>query len=213
VNSSPLGRARAEALDVVGDRLRQERIRAGLSQRELASRLGLSASMISQVENGICRPSVATLWSIVTELNLSLDSVIGGDASNPVERTGKNAGFVPVFHPEERQRIKLASGVEWEDLIRCPDDGVDFVLITYEAGGASTPDGSLMKHRGREYGYVMAGTLGVQIGVHEYVLQPGDSIAFDSARLHRLYNIADTQVRALWCVLEELPHASPRSIV
>ena len=57
------------------------------------------------------------------------------------------------------------------------------IYATYEVGGASTPDESLMRHEGREYGYVMSGTLGIEIDFEEFELQPGDSIVFDSTRL------------------------------
>lgn len=54
---------------------------------------------------------------------------------------------------------------------------IDFLEAIYEVGGASTPDESLMRHHGREYGYVVSGTLSVQIGFQRYDLEPGDSIA------------------------------------
>ncbi len=71
VTTTEAGRDEDPALGGIGDRIREERTRAGISQRELARRLGLSASMISQIESGHTLPSVATLWSIVTELDLS----------------------------------------------------------------------------------------------------------------------------------------------
>lgn len=190
-------------LDGIGDRLREERIKAGLSQRELARRLGLSASLISQLESGLSKPSVGTLYAIVTELDLSLDRVIrgedfsgGGAATGPAQDSDPS----PLVHPENRELIDLASGVRWEELTATSEEGVDFLLATYEVGGASTPDQSLMRHHGREYGYVMTGTLGIQIGFQEYVLNPGDSIAFDSTRPHRLYNKGDIPVQAIWFV-------------
>ena len=63
------------------------------------------------------------------------------------------------------------------------------------------PDESLMRHEGREYGYVIAGTLGIEIDFEEYELQPGDSIAFDSTRPHRLFNKGDVPVRSIWFVV------------
>lgn len=190
-------------LEGIGDRLREERIKAGLSQRELARRLGLSASMISQLESGLSKPSVGTLYAIVTELDLSLDRVIrgadfpnGDHAPAPVDDT-----ISPLVRPEDRESIDLASGVRWEELTARSEDGVDFLHATYEVGGASTPDESLMRHHGREYGYVMSGVLGIQIGFQEFVLNPGDSIAFDSARPHRLYNKGDIPVQAIWVVV------------
>ena len=49
-----------EVLDAIGERLREERVKAGISQRELARRLGLSPSLISQLESGQSRPSVGS---------------------------------------------------------------------------------------------------------------------------------------------------------
>ena len=192
-----------ETLDGIGDRLREERVKAGISQRELARRLGLSASMISQLESGLSKPSVGTLYAIVTELNLSLDRVIRGeDFDEPAsEGPAVDRPVSPLVHPEDRQVIDLASGVTWEELSPSSEAGVDFLHATYEVGGASTPDRSLMRHHGREYGYVMTGTLGIQIGFQEYELNPGDSIAFDSTRPHRLWNKGDEPVHAVWFVV------------
>jgi transcriptional regulator with XRE-family HTH domain len=191
-----------EALDGIGDRLREERVKAGLSQRELARRLGLSASLISQLESGQSRPSVGTLYSIVTELGVSLDSVIRGDGSaGAAADGGVRIDRSPVAHPGGRPSIDLDSGVRWEELAADHEEGVDFLLATYEVGGASTPDRSLMRHHGREYGYVVSGTLGLQIGFQEHELRPGDSIAFDSTTPHRLFNKGDVPVHAVWFVV------------
>jgi transcriptional regulator with XRE-family HTH domain len=192
-----------ETLDGIGDRLREERVKAGISQRELARRLGLSASMISQLESGLSKPSVGTLYAIVTELNLSLDRVIRGEDFDESAPKGPTVDHPvsPLVHPEDRQVIDLASGVTWEELSPSSGAGVDFLHATYEVGGASTPDRSLMRHHGREYGYVMTGTLGIQIGFQEYELNPGDSIAFDSTRPHRLWNKGDEPVHAVWFVV------------
>jgi mannose-6-phosphate isomerase-like protein (cupin superfamily) len=132
-----------------------------------------------------------------------LDRVIRGEDftgdSQPDEQDRR--GFHCV-KPRNRRSIELASGVKWEDLTATSDEELDFVLATYEVGGASTPDGSLMRHHGREYGYVLSGTLGVQIGFKDYELHRGDSIAFDSTRPHRLYNKGDTPVQAIWFVVD-----------
>lgn len=192
-----------EGLDGIGDRLRQERVNAGLSQRELARRLGVSASLISQLESGLSKPSVGTLYALVTELDLSLDRVIRGKdfASEPEGEDLFPESEDPLVHPEDRQAIDLASGVRWEELTASTEEGVDFLEAIYEVGGASTPDESLMRHHGREYGYVMTGTLGVQIGFEEYTLNTGDSIAFDSTRPHRLFNKGEVPVHAIWFVV------------
>lgn len=188
-------------LEGIGDRLREERVRAGLSQRELARRLGLSASLISQLESGMSKPSVGTLYAIVSELNVSLDRLIRGDEYTEPVRPVSAEPDRPVVRPGDRQTIELASGVRWEELTAEGEEGVDFLLATYDVGGSSTPDMSLMRHHGREYGYVVSGKLSVKIGFQEYDLAPGDSIAFDSTTPHRLFNRGDEPVQAIWFVV------------
>lgn len=184
----------------IGDRLRQERMKAGLSQRELARRLGVSPSLISQLESGQSNPSVATLYSLVSELDLSLDRLIRGpeyESNGPATTNGDR----PLVQPSDRQSIELDSGVRWEKLTSGGEETVDFLLAVYEVGGSSTPDESLMRHSGYEYGYVVTGTLGVQVGFEDYELQPGDAISFDSTIPHRLFNAGSEPVEAVWFVV------------
>jgi len=196
-----------EDLEGIGDRLRDERTKAGISQRELARRLGLSPSLISQLESGLSKPSVGTLYAIVTELDLSLDRLLRGadhspSGGNPGSlNTNVNGGPSPLVHPDEREAIDLDSGVRWEQLSRDTDQGIDFLHAVYAVGGASTPDESLMRHNGKEYGYIVSGRLGIQLGFELYELEPGDSIGFDSTQPHRLFNIGDEPVHAIWFVV------------
>ena len=64
--------ARPEAQDDVGPSLRAHREQRQLSLRELARRLSISPSALSQIETGKSRPSVSTLYAIVSELGISL---------------------------------------------------------------------------------------------------------------------------------------------
>ena len=61
--------------DSVGARLREARTEKRLSLRSVAAALGVSASLISQVETGKTQPSVATLYALATHLGLSLDDL------------------------------------------------------------------------------------------------------------------------------------------
>jgi transcriptional regulator with XRE-family HTH domain len=194
-------------LEGIGDRLREERTKAGLSQRELARRIGLSASLISQLEKGVSKPSVGTLYAIVTELDLSLDGLLRGYENGSTQPSDQRADAdvapaSPMVHPDERIGIDLASGVRWEELTPSPESGIDFLHAIYKVGGASTPDESLMRHEGQEYGYVISGTLGIQLGFDRYVLEAGDSIGFESTKPHRLYNMGDDPVHAIWLVVD-----------
>lgn len=197
----------AGELGDLGSRLREERERARISQRELARRLGVSASLISQIESGQSKPSVSTLYAIVTELGVSLDDVfrVHDDELSIATAVGAESDSAvvarPVVHPTERHVVELDSGVIWERLTSHEHEDVDFLHVIYDVGGSSASDERLMRHPGREYGYVLSGRLGVQLGFERHELGPGDSIAFDSTTPHRLWNLSDEAVHGIWFVV------------
>ena len=197
----------AGELGDLGSRLREERERARISQRDLARRLGVSASLISQIESGQSKPSVSTLYAIVTELDVSLDDVfrVHDDELSIATAVGAESDSAvvarPVVHPTERHVVELDSGVIWERLTSHEHEDVDFLHVIYDVGGSSASDERLMRHPGREYGYVLSGRLGVQLGFERHELGPGDSIAFDSTTPHRLWNLGDEAVHGIWFVV------------
>jgi transcriptional regulator with XRE-family HTH domain len=197
----------AGELEDIGTRLREERERIRISQRELARRIGLSASLISQIESGQSKPSVSTLYAIVTELGVSVDDVFRGSNGHAgVGRGGDDEAIPdgdqgPVVRSDERHVIDLASGVRWERLTSHQHENVDFLHVIYDVGGSSASDTMMMRHPGREYGIVMSGRLGVQLGFEQFELDPGDSIGFDSTQPHRLWNLGDEPVHGIWFVV------------
>jgi transcriptional regulator with XRE-family HTH domain len=191
--------------DGVGQRLRAERERHGLSLREVARRLAISPSALSQIETGRSRPSVGTLYAIVSELDLSLDELFGAARAGAAAGAGASAegGAVLVQRRGARKALELESGVRWERLTPTAEPDADFLHVVYEVGGASSRPGTHMRHMGREYGLVLSGHLRVTIGFDEeqHDLGPGDSIAFESSRPHRLENAGDEPVEAIWFVV------------
>jgi transcriptional regulator with XRE-family HTH domain len=203
----------------MGERLRAARSERRLSLRELAGRLGVSPSLISQIETGRANPSVSTLYAIAAELDVSLDELLFNDrrppeatagaaaAPTPIARVRPGGGLMPKGAPEpvqramDRHQIRLASGVLWDRLTTISEPGVEFLHVTYEVGGASSPEDAFQRHPGHEWGYVLSGTLQVRIGFDDYVLQPGDAISLNSTIPHRLANIGTVPVEAIWFVI------------
>ena len=189
----------------VGHRLREERERLGIGLRELARRVGVSPSLVSQIELDRVNPSVSTLYAIVTELGMTMSDVFGEQTEERVVQRGDGLAE----SPDTRPVINLASGVRWERLTHDRDPDVEFLYVVYPVGAASCPEDALMTHGGREYGYVSSGTLAVQVGFELYELGPGGSIAFDSSSPHRLWTIGDEPVHAIWVVIGR--EADPRT--
>ncbi|MEO8437556.1 MAG: XRE family transcriptional regulator [Chloroflexota bacterium] len=194
----------------MGESLRKARQDRGLSLRVLAERLGVSPSLISQIETSRANPSVSTLYAIAAELDVSLDDLLFNDrrAAEPVPSApggGTPSGTMtttpPVQRAADRHAIRLDSGVLWERLTTLSEPGVEFLRVTYEPGGASSPPDAFQRHPGHEWGYVLSGRLQVRIGFDEYILEPGDAISINSSIPHRLATIGDDPVEAIWFVL------------
>lgn len=205
-------RARRPIEDDLGRRLRAYREERQISLRELARRLGISPSAISQFETGKSRLSVNTLYAIVTELEISLDTLfdgIGEEGTSPaarVEDASRETAEPVAPHERHVQRghrrssIELETGVRWERLMPESDREADFLYVIYDVGGSSCQGDAFIRHAGHEYGLVLSGALEVTVGFDVYTLGPGDSISFDSTVPHRLRNIGTEPVHGVWFV-------------
>ena len=200
---------RPNEADSLGARLRAIRLERGLGLRELARRLDVSPSAISQIETGKIQPSVRTLYALAAEFGVSMNEVLFDEPLARVENAAApeapqsaavSAPRLAVQRADGRPTITLNSGVRWERLMVWADDDVEFLETTYEPGGASSPDDRLMRHSGHEFGLVLSGVLRVVVGFDEFVLNPGDSITFPSSTPHRLVNDGTETVRAVWVV-------------
>jgi transcriptional regulator with XRE-family HTH domain len=205
-----------EAVSQIGGRIRKERLRRGISLRALARSVGLSASFISQIETGKCRPSVSTLYAITTELGISVEDVfetpqvtaVAGDGPSGVAaafgvlaaEAGRRVG--PLVRPDEREVLELDSGVVWERLGHVPGMQVDFFLVTYAPGGSSSSTGRLMRHSGTEYGFLLRGELTLTLGFDEHRLTLGDAVSFPSTTPHRYRNDGPEPAVGVWFVAE-----------
>lgn len=199
----------------MGERLRTARQERGLTLRELAQRLRVSPSMISQIETGRASPSVSTLYTLANELDVSLDELLFNDrrpqAGQATPPSGSEVQPSLVQRAESRKRIRLASGVLWERLTPLSEPDTEFLYVTYEVGGASSTENEYQRHSGHEWGFVLEGTLEVRIGFDDYVLAAGDSVSFDSTVPHRLANIGQVPVHAIWFVLGRVPARGERA--
>jgi transcriptional regulator with XRE-family HTH domain len=210
-------RAKSEASATLGGNLRRARLERGLSLRALARLLEVSPSLVSQIETSRIQPSVRTLYAMVSELGVSLDDVFQPDEPElePPSDNGGGSQAAALESPHvvqdggrfvqranERSAIDLETGVRWERLTTHDVPGVEFLYVVYPPGSESAPADALVRHSGRELGFVCTGELTVTLGFEEYVLGPGDSVSFESTLPHRLHNAGDEVVTAVWIVLD-----------
>jgi len=197
----------------VGERIRLAREAAGISVRELARRIDVSASHVSQVERGLASFSVRALYSVVNILGISMDSlfeesvlevsspslhdeVIATSQDGPLDEAGI------MLRRGSRPAMQLQSGPRWERLTAKPEVGTEFIEVIYKPALGGAPPEDYIRHPGREYGIITKGTLSVQVGFGRAEMSAGDSIAFDSSIPHRFWNETGEEVVAVWFVLD-----------
>ncbi len=185
----------------------------GLSLRTVAAAIGVSASLISQVETGKTRPSVSTLYALVNFLGVSFDDLVGdatpGGAVPPraaprlasASDGPQAATRTTVQHGADNPVLEMQNGVRWERLATGTGGPVDPLLVTYEPGASSSIEGKMMRHTGTEYAYLLSGELTVHVDFDTFVIQAGDSLNFDSVRPHMYVNNGSVPARGLWFVV------------
>jgi transcriptional regulator with XRE-family HTH domain len=215
----------------LGERLRQVRADHGLSARELARRIGCSPSLISQIERGNNAPSAAILYMLANQLNVSLDYLFGLGAGDTIAQQPQRTSIPtqpgaptssaaepltatePLLSPgpphniiqrgANRPVIELSSGARWERLTPQPDALVDFLELIYEPRVDGAPAQRFIQHEGREYLLVLNGPLHAEIGFGTYLLNSGDSAAFDAATPHRYHNASSNEVRCISVIVRD----------
>lgn len=214
----------------IGRRLAAHRAARGLRVADLAREVGVTPSLISQIERGQSRPSVSTLFGLAQALELPVDAFFreqpqpegAGPAAaspaaaaappgGPAEWPGQPdaAGGRYVVRRGERAVIDIEGGVRWERLTRATRDHLDFFELVYAPGAQSHP--RQFTHPGTEMVLVMTGCLEITVGFETYRLEPGDSIDFPSSMPHRYLNPGRETARAVTAILYDCPGPPPQA--
>jgi transcriptional regulator with XRE-family HTH domain len=203
----------------LGPRLKEIRLKTGVSLREIARRLEVSPSFVSQIENGKSQPSVATLYALAKLLGVPIDVLFEGsgntdetliknyevevdrqDFTHPTDAWDSSKARISAVNPKNRSIITMDSGVNWERLAATVEEAVNFMEIVYAPGAETNKSGEMILHDGFEYGYALEGELEVTIGDLVLQLSTGHSIGFDSSIPHRFRNTGIGQFRGIWFV-------------
>jgi DNA-binding XRE family transcriptional regulator/quercetin dioxygenase-like cupin family protein len=224
--------APADLADGIGRRLAAHRERRGLRVAEFAREIGVSPSLISQIERGQARPSVSTLFAMAQALDVPVDAffreqepdgAVGrAHRSRPAaghpgwDGPGTSAAETDTGDPGDpggehryvvrrgsRAAIDIEGGVRWERLTPRTLPHLDFMQLVYGPHAQSNP--SLYTHPGTEMVLVTTGILDISVGFERYRLEAGDSMHFPSSMPHQYVNPTDETARAVTVILYDCP--------
>lgn len=168
----------------IGGKLRDLRLKNGLTQEELADRAELSKGFISQLENDVTSPSIATLIDILTLLGSSLKEFFSDDDESQLVFT------------ESDYFVKEADGTKITWIVpTAQKNEIEPIIIELEAGAETDAD---IPHDGEEFGYVLCGEVEISVGDRKERARAGETFYYSADRKHKLKNVSNGISKVLW---------------
>ncbi|MCL6414336.1 cupin domain-containing protein [Aestuariirhabdus sp. Z084] len=174
----------------VGGRLKAIRKQHGLSQRELAKRVGVTNSTISMIEKNSVSPSISSLKKVLGGIPMSLVEFFSMEAGEEQQQKF-------VYRSDELLNVGM-NDVQLHLVGKARNDRAMAFMVETMAPGTSTGSDMLI-HEGQEAGVVIEGKLELKVGTEVAILEEGDSYYFDSTQPHRFSNPFDETLRLVSC--------------
>jgi len=179
----------------LGGKIRRIRLEKGLTLQELSERCGISKPALSQIENEVTMPPIATLLKIARALGIHIGDFFQESASTQDR--------ISVVRENERKemvgRMQLESGrigYRYESLAYTIRDKMMEPFIV-EIEPLDEKEIVFYNHKGEEFIFVMEGKLEFRGGGKTISLNPGDSLYFDSEIPHTLRGLGGKKAKIL----------------
>ncbi len=173
-----------------GEKIKKVRNKKKMSLRALAEKVNLSASFLSQIEQGKASPSIENLKKIANELEVKVSFLIDEESKKDTVIT----------RAKDRNRMESLGSKTDISLLTNPDVAKNMEPIYYEVkpGGESGKD--FYHHPGEEFVFIIEGELDIYLEMEQYRLEAGDSVYFKSTQKHKFVNNSDKIAKAIWVV-------------
>ena len=170
----------------IGSKIKSMRMEKQLTQEELANRCELSKGFISQVENNLTSPSIATLIDILEILGTNLREFFNEIDDERISFTKDD-----MFETEDEE---LKYKLKWL-IPNSQKNQMEPIIITLYPGGQYKEE---KPHEGEEFGYVLAGSIYVHIGDKKSKVKKGESFYFKPRANHYISNVGKKEARVVW---------------
>ena len=170
----------------IGNKIKRMRIERGLTQEELANRCELSKGFISQVENDLTSPSIATLIDILEILGTNLKEFFSDDKDEKITYT-----YEDMF---ETENLDLKYKLMWL-VPNAQKNEMEPILIELKKGKNSM---EIDPHDGEEFGYVLSGSIILHLGDKSYKVRKNESFYFKPRANHYISNNGKTTAKVIW---------------
>ena len=174
----------------IGKSLQALRKANGLSQRELATRAGLTNGTISLIEQNKTSPSVASLKRLLDAIPMSVAEFFSTLEESDNEKYFYKATEFTEVAPQFGQ-----GSLSLRQLGNASAHSLQILDETYPPMADTGPE--MMMHDGEEAGVVVSGKIQITVGDQVETLLPGDGYIFNSKLPHRFKNVGDVTCRII----------------
>ncbi len=174
----------------LGSKIRSLRKQRAFTLQEVSDLTGLSKPLLSQIENNIAAPPIATLIKISTALGVKISHFFREQNMEDrivVVKKEERYGVKKLSHHKNESRI----GYRWESLAY-PMVGKQMEPFIADIEPMEENDLLYNDHKGEEFHFVMDGTVEFRSAEKTHILEKGDSLYFDSNIPHALRGINGT---------------------
>lgn len=168
----------------IGSKIKAIRLRRGLTQEELATRCELTKGYISQLENELASPSIATLQDILNVLGVTLPAFFAEEKDEQIV-FGKSDFFVSAS----------GDGVSTWLIPNSQKNEMEPIMLVLPEGGESE---LRVPFEGEEFGYVMEGRITLEVEGKTYTAKKGEAFYIDGAHEHKIINSGTRDAKILW---------------
>jgi transcriptional regulator with XRE-family HTH domain len=176
-----------------GDQLRARRKARGMTLYDVASTAGVSSSLVSMIERDMTSPSIRSLDAICKALDMPVSWLFDTPANGDPDEMGI------VVRTHGRRHLDFGHLGMIKELLTPKLGGkLQFMLVTLQRGGTSGEQP--YTHEGEEAGFVIAGSMQLQVGGRTFLLNEGDAFRFPSTTPHSFENAGQSVTRVLWAV-------------
>jgi transcriptional regulator with XRE-family HTH domain len=175
----------------IGERIKRKREQLNLNLADLARKVGVTPSALSQIENAKAHPSIITLKSIAENLHTTVGELIGEH-----ESLGKN----PVMHRKDIRFIEQnESGTSLYQLSHHDmNKNMDTYLLKFIKG--SDLQELFAGYTGQVFSHILMGNLRFIVDGTDYSLVKGDNIYLNYKSLDAVLNVGEEPSEALWII-------------
>ncbi len=169
---------------IIGDKIKQLRLQCDFTQEELADRCELSKGYISQLENDLTSPSIATLIDILSALGTTLTDFFTEEQE--VQVVFKENDYI-----EKNEDLVVKNWL----VVNAQKNLLEPLKIILKPNGSTEED---VPHEGEEFGYVIDGEIIIHLGNKKYTCKKGETFYFKADKKHYIINVKQKDAEFIW---------------